>query len=733
MALNNLLASPGFTSWLSGTPLDLDELLFTDEGKPRVAVISIAHLSEAERMFFVTLLLSQTLAWMRRGSGTGSLRALLYMDELFGYMPPVAEPPSKRGFLTLLKQARAYGLGLVLATQNPADLDYKGLSNAGTWFVGRLQTERDRERLIEGLLGAAGEGLERSELQRLIGSLGKRVFLLQNVHEREPVLFHTRWAMSYLAGPMTRREIARLMDPVKAATRGAPVSTGGTPAAPAGAGDAPSPTRPVPRPDPDSSRGAATEPPSTRGFLTLLQQARADGLGLVLATQNPADLDYKGLSNAGTWFVGRLQTERDRERLIEGLLGAAGEGLERSELQRLIGSLGKRVFLLQNVHEREPVLFHTRWAMSYLAGPMTRREIARLMDPVKAAEPVSTEGAPISTGGAAGAGDAPSPTRPVPRPAPDSSRGAATEPPVLDDDVPVAWLPAGSVGGTGPATGYRPAVLGVGRVSFVDAKRDIDHTEAVALLAEIDPEGVRPVKWSEARELDVRERDLLTEPPVPAGSGATYREVPAPARDETSYREWEKELSDHFYRKRRLVLHRSQLLDVASRPGEEERGFRIRLAPLLRAERDRRLGEIQETFGKKIERVDERIRRAQVRREKEEDQAGARKRDFWISAATALGSALLGRKLGGASLGRATTTARGYSRVRKEAQDVELAEAEVARLRQEREELAAELERALEDLRDELDAASDDLDTIEIDPRRTDVKVDWVGLAWVPD
>jgi hypothetical protein len=289
------------------------------------------------------------------------------------------------------------------------------------------------------------------------------------------------------------------------------------------------------------------------------------------------------------------------------------------------------------------------------------------------------------------------------------------------------------MGGTGPATGYRPAVLGVGRVSFVDTKRDIDHAEAVALLAEIDPEGVRPVKWSEALELDVRERDLLTEPPVPAGSGATYREVPAPARDETSYREWEKELSDHFYRKRRLVLHRSPLLDVASRPGEEERGFRIRLAPLLRAERDRRLGEIQETFGKKIERVDERIRRAQVRREKEEDQAGARKRDFWISAATALGSALLGRKLGGASLGRATTTARGYSRVRKEAQDVELAEAEVARLRQEREELAAELERALEDLRDELDAASDDLDTIEIDPRRTDVKVDWVGLAWVPD
>lgn len=212
MRINNLLASPGFQAWMSGEPLRADRLLYTETGKPRVSVISIAHLSDAERMFFLCLLLAELTGWMRSQPGTGSLRALLYIDELFGYMPPVANPPSKPLLLTMLKQARAFGVGLVLATQNPVDLDYKGLSNAGTWFIGRLQTERDKARLVEGLLGAAGGGLDRGEIERLIAGLGKRIFLLHNVHESEPILFETRWAMSYLAGPMTREQIRRLTE-----------------------------------------------------------------------------------------------------------------------------------------------------------------------------------------------------------------------------------------------------------------------------------------------------------------------------------------------------------------------------------------------------------------------------------------------------------------------------------------------------------------------------------------
>lgn len=220
MRLNNLLASPAFASWLEGSPLSIKDLLHSPDGKPRLSILSIAHLSDRERMFFVTILLNEILAWMRTQSGTSSLRAMLYMDEVAGYFPPVSNPPSKPPMLTLLKQARAFGLGVTLATQNPVDLDYKGLSNIGTWFLGRLQTERDKARVIEGLEGAAvqtGAKFDRATMQRMLASLGNRVFLMNNVHEDGPTVFQTRWAMSYLAGPLARDQISKLMEPKRAA------------------------------------------------------------------------------------------------------------------------------------------------------------------------------------------------------------------------------------------------------------------------------------------------------------------------------------------------------------------------------------------------------------------------------------------------------------------------------------------------------------------------------------
>ncbi len=228
MQLNNLLAAPGFEAWMEGEALSAQGLFYTGTGKPRVSVMSIAHLSDPERMFFVSMLLNEIIAWMRAQPGTASLRALLYMDEIFGYMPPVANPPSKQLLLTLLKQARAYGLGLVLSTQNPVDLDYKGLSNTGTWFIGRLQTERDKARVMEGLEGAAaGAEFDRARMEQTIAGLGKRRFLLHNVHEDGPVVFNTRWVMSYLPGPLTRDQIRRLM----ADRRPAPAATPETGAA----------------------------------------------------------------------------------------------------------------------------------------------------------------------------------------------------------------------------------------------------------------------------------------------------------------------------------------------------------------------------------------------------------------------------------------------------------------------------------------------------------------------
>lgn len=214
MRLNAIIASPSFQSWLQGQPLDIAGFMYTPDGKPRHSIFYIAHLSDPERMFFVTMLLNQLITWMRTQPGTTSLRALLYMDEVFGFFPPVANPPSKTPLLTLMKQARAFGVGVVLTTQNPADLDYKGLTNAGTWFIGRLQAERDKARLLEGLESAsasAGAALNRSEIDKIITGLGSRVFLLHNVHEDHPVVFNTRWAMSYLRGPLTRLQVRDLV------------------------------------------------------------------------------------------------------------------------------------------------------------------------------------------------------------------------------------------------------------------------------------------------------------------------------------------------------------------------------------------------------------------------------------------------------------------------------------------------------------------------------------------
>jgi hypothetical protein len=210
MTLNNMLAAPAFQTWLEGQPLDIEALLYTPEGQPRHSIFYLAHLPEAERMFFVTLLFSAVENWMRSQAGTTRLRAILYFDEIFGYLPPTANPPSKSIMLRLLKQARAFGVGLLLVTQNPVDLDYKALSNAGSWFIGKLQTDQDKQRLLDGLQGAAEGSLDRGEYDRLISTLGKRVFLLHNVHDRAPSLFETRWVMNYLAGPLTRAQIPAL-------------------------------------------------------------------------------------------------------------------------------------------------------------------------------------------------------------------------------------------------------------------------------------------------------------------------------------------------------------------------------------------------------------------------------------------------------------------------------------------------------------------------------------------
>jgi hypothetical protein len=232
LRFNSVLAAPGFDTWSAGDPLDAASMLFTPAGKPRIAIVSVAHLDDAQRMLVVSLVLNAVLQWTRRQSGTSSLRALVYMDEVFGYLPPIANPPSKLPLLTLLKQARAFGVGLVLATQNPVDLDYKALSNAGTWFLGKLQTERDKARMLDGLEGVSS-GLDRQAIDKALSALRSRVFLMHNVHERAPVAFETRWALSYLRGPMGRDELRRFAAPEPARLAATPPPLPGSSPSPA--------------------------------------------------------------------------------------------------------------------------------------------------------------------------------------------------------------------------------------------------------------------------------------------------------------------------------------------------------------------------------------------------------------------------------------------------------------------------------------------------------------------
>jgi len=307
MELNHIIAAPSFQSWISGEPLDVRNLLYQPDGRPKVSILYIAHLNDAERQFVITLLLENVLSWMRSLSGTTSLRALLYIDEVFGMFPPHPyNPPTKEPLMRLLKQARAFGLGLILATQNPGDLDYKGLSNAGTWFIGKLQSENDRKRVMAGLEGLidARSNFNIDQVGKMISRLDPRVFVMHNVHdEGGPLLFHTRWAMSYLRGPLTRQQVMTLMAPQRAQVQARVIPAPGTggytmgytrPATPtASPAPAPAPMRAAPPPPPltlpeSAPAGATPLPPSLPEMPPALPEADAAPYGKTELSATPA-------------------------------------------------------------------------------------------------------------------------------------------------------------------------------------------------------------------------------------------------------------------------------------------------------------------------------------------------------------------------------------------------------------------------------------------------------------
>jgi hypothetical protein len=534
MQLNNLLASPGFAAWTQGEPLDVQRLLYTPEGKPRLSILSIAHLSDAERMFFVTLLLGEVVAWMRTQTGTSSLRAILYMDEIFGFFPPSANPPSKTPLLTLMKQARAFGLGVVLATQNPVDLDYKGLSNAGTWFLGRLQTERDKARVLEGLEGASA---------------------------------------------------------------------------------------------------------------------------------------------------------------------AAGAAFNRQEMEAILAGLGQRIFLMNNVHDDRPVVFQSRWALSYLRGPLSRPQIETLMAQRKrtAAPPVGSAEGPGRTGAAGG--------------------GAR---PVLPPGVEEVFVASRS---SSPV--YRPALLGQARVRFTKSTMGVDHWEEIELLAL--GEDFQAQGWG-AGEVPAESIEIEAGP----AAQAEFAALPSELAQAKAYAKFAADLKDHLYRTQTLTLWTSKQLKATSRPDESEADFRIRLSQTAREHRDEQKEKLRAKYAPKLATLKEQLRRSQQRVEKEKSQATQSTLQATITLATSVLSAFTGRKMiSSANIGRAATSARAAGRVARERADIGQANETVEAVQQRQADLEAEFEAEVAELEAAFDPGALVLEPVEIKPKKSDISVERVVLAWV--
>jgi hypothetical protein len=434
-------------------------------------------------------------------------------------------------------------------------------------------------------------------------------------------------------------------------------------------------------------------PPSKKPLLTLLKQARAFGVGIVLATQNPVDLDYKGLSNAGTWFIGRLQTERDKMRVLEGLEGAAGEAntkFDRGAMERLLAGLGSRIFLMNNVHEDHPQLFQTRWTLSYLRGPLTRDQIRSLS---RTASPV-----------------------------PAVAQAPLTDSPMLPPDIPCYFLPTRAPG----SVTYQPVLVGAGQVHFLDDDRKVDKVCNVVFTTPIG-DGPPTVDWQRAQPAGVGLDELEKE----AEPGASFQALPAAAVKAANYALWNKAFVTWLFQTQHLDLFSSQSLGEASSPGESEKDFRVRLQQAAREERDRLSDALKQKYAPQLAALAERKRRAELALEQQKSQ----KTESLLKTAVAVGGGLLtafmGRKtLSVTNMNRAVTAARDASRSWKEAQDVGHANDNLAQIAQQSADLQKQFDAEVAAQQAKVDPATEKLDTVTIRPKKSNIAAQLVALAW---
>ncbi|HNZ87764.1 MAG TPA: hypothetical protein PKK55_04480 [Methanofastidiosum sp.] len=549
MKLNSLIASPSFKNWLEGQPLDISEFMKNKDGKPRHSIFYIAHLNDSERMFFVTLLFNQIISWMRKQSGTNSLRTIIYMDEIFGYFPPVANPPSKKPLLTLLKQARAFGVGIILATQNPVDLDYKGLTNTGTWFIGRLQTERDKQRLLEGLdtISSSSKGsLNREEIDKLISNLGKRVFILHSVHENTPVIFQTRWAMSYLRGPLTKNEIKSLM---KNKIPEVPVS-------------------------------------SSKSIVS-----------------NEISID---------------KTTTSRPTIS-------------SEIQQVFIPLTK-------------------------SSNLVMQEIKN-----KNQSQISFETANLI---------------------------------------------------------YNPGALGKALIHYQDKITDLrEDLEKTLILRSSEL-----MNWEKSEEIKIS--NLLTKPEA----NAKFGEISGNINDSKDFNELKKNFADFIFYNSNFKLYHSPLIKIYSKPRESKSDFILRITQMARERRDEEVDKIEEKYSKDLQKLKEKLERSQEVLLKKQATANSLKQEAMVSAGESVIKIFMGRR----STTSASKAMNKYQKSKTVAIDIQEAQKDIETLNKEMELLENKLKIEVESIKERREKEISEIKEVLIQPKKSDIEVKIVSLAWIP-
>jgi len=549
MKLNSLIASPSFKNWLEGQPLDISEFMKNKDGKPRHSIFYIAHLNDSERMFFVTLLFNQIISWMRKQSGTNSLRTIIYMDEIFGYFPPVANPPSKKPLLTLLKQARAFGVGIILATQNPVDLDYKGLTNTGTWFIGRLQTERDKQRLLEGLdtISSSSKGsLNREEIDKLISNLGKRVFILHSVHENTPVIFQTRWAMSYLRGPLTKNEIKSLM---KNKIPEVPVS-------------------------------------SSKSIVS-----------------NEISID---------------KTTTSRPTIS-------------SEIQQVFIPLTK-------------------------SSNLVMQEIKN-----KNQSQISFETANLI---------------------------------------------------------YNPGALGKALIHYQDKITDLrEDLEKTLILRSFEL-----MNWEKSEEIKIS--NLLTKPE----ENAKFGEISGNINDSKDFNELKKNFADFIFYNSNFKLYHSPLIKIYSKPRESKSDFILRITQMARERRDEEVDKIEEKYSKDLQKLKEKLERSQEVLLKKQATANSLKQEAMVSAGESVIKIFMGRR----STTSASKAMNKYQKSKTVAIDIQEAQKDIETLNKEMELLENKLKIEVESIKERREKEISEIKEVLIQPKKSDIEVKIVSLAWIP-